>query len=94
MSKYIYIVNEYNHVYDYTVSKCVRAFENIEDAKKYFSTLIEENKDKVGGWFDIQRCELEEENEKDNLATDLKQIVRDSAKQTREIIDNWSKGIV
>ena len=32
------------------------------------------------------------ENEKDNLANDLKQIVRDSAKQVREIIDNWSKG--
>lgn len=59
MSKYIYIVNEYNHVYDNTVSKCVRAFENIEDANKYFSTLIEENKDAGGVWFDIQRCELE-----------------------------------
>ena len=65
MSRYIYIVNEYNRVYDYTVSKCVRAFDNIEDANKYFSTLIEENKDNVGGWFDIQRCELEEGNVKD-----------------------------
>ena len=65
MSKYIYIVNEYNRVYDYTVSKCVRAFDNIEDATKYFSTLIEENKDKVGWCSDIQRCELDEGNIKD-----------------------------
>ena len=40
--------------------------------------------------FDVE----EKENEKDKLATDLKQIVRDSAKQVREIIDNWNKGVV
>ena len=53
-------------------------------------TYLGKSKVKLEELFDVKK----EENEKDNLATDLKQIVSDSAKQTREIIDNWSKGVV
>lgn len=53
-------------------------------------TYLGKSKVSIEELFDVG----EEENEKDNLATDLKQMVRDSAKQAREIIDNWNKGAV
>lgn len=60
MSKYIYIINEHTRLQDTTASRCVRAFENLEDANKHFSFLNDETSDKSGVWFDIQLCELEE----------------------------------
>ena len=63
MSKNIYIVNEHTRLQDTTVSRCILAFENIEDANKHFSSLNEERSDESGVWFDIQLCELEEGND-------------------------------
>ena len=60
MSKNIYIINEHTRLQDTTVSRCVRAFENIEDANKHFSSLNEEISNESGVWFDIQLCKLEE----------------------------------
>lgn len=48
----------------------------------------------------MPRCDIEElkgqieQLKALNTADDLKQMVRDSAKQVREIIDNWNKGVV
>jgi hypothetical protein len=65
---------------------------NIHEDIVFFTnfTYLGKSKAKLEDLFNVE----EEENEKDNLATDLKQIVRDSAKYAREIIDSWSKGAV
>lgn len=65
---------------------------NIHEDIVFFTnfTYLGKSKAKFEDLFNVE----EEENEKDNLATDLKQIVRDSAKYAREIIDSWSKGAV
>ena len=66
MSKNIYIINEHTRLQDTTVSRCIQAFENIEDANKHFSSLNEETSNESGVWFDIQLCELEEEKDDRN----------------------------
>lgn len=53
-------------------------------------TYLGKSKSSIKELFEVEK----ENNEKDKLAGDLKQIVRDSAKQVREIIDNWNKGVV
>lgn len=78
----VYITNIKDYVHAHCITdegETVFFREDIFDCK-----YLGKSKIKLEELFDAKK----EENEKDNLATDLKQIVRDSAKQTREIIDN------
>lgn len=59
MSKNIYIVIECTRVRGNSIiSKCVRAFENVDAADKFYLASTEEIKDLPGIWFEIQKCEL------------------------------------
>lgn len=60
MNKDIYVVIECSRcIGGSIVSKCMRAFENEEDANEYYFALVGKNKDVCGMWFEIQKCELE-----------------------------------
>lgn len=63
MIKYIYVVNKCSRLCNTTITKCLRAFEDIVDADVYFSALAEDHKDDCGVWFEIQRCEIEVQDE-------------------------------
>lgn len=86
--------NWYAHQRDNSTAENILRWEM--QSKTLYKDLTEEDKEKdrkLARELYKELFDVEKENEKDNLATDLKQIVRDSAKQIREIIDNWSKGV-
>ena len=86
----ILILNEYEDSYDVLVTEQNRIWKTELITIDSNFTYLGKSKVNIKELFEVEK----ENKEKDKLATDLKQIVRDSAKQVREIIDDWNKGVV